>query len=996
MALGKELLGLLLRQVVGETGDKLTGWLKAHFKDPTQALPQALERAHTHAWQCVELALAEPGLSADLRKLTASGALKALLQPVNGLLASWSTAQRQTALRELHIARNAGLLTLDLDFSALGNFAQLSDPNDLLQHAWTQLDAQAAQFTAYPQLNALLVYRTPEGPLLFLALGYFLRQEILKDEDLREELNSKQLRSLCQNQQAGFDALKDLLQQHAGALAQAFATLAAHIDQRFDQQAELLRDMDAKLQRLNAAQGVVEPRLTHVIQDPQERAQVREFLTRLRALPADQRNNPHLLNQLGKLLVATGELHDAEQQFQQAADAEGHYNRYRVLLEQRRWPDALAALLAAVQRDPARFEPFPLRKYRIEKILGAGGFGVAFLCQDIQLNQTVVIKILPQATLSRSVAEVFKEAQALEALNDPRIIRLKHTDYADAAQERPYLVMEYFAGQNLSDYLTQHGKLSPDAALTLAKELAQALQAAHSAGILHRDIKPDNLLVRKTEPGWAIKLIDFGLAAKAQTVRATVAANQAQLSLLGASLGGTYQYAAPEQLGMRSEPVKTYSDVYGFGKTLCQALFLTPNPTPRHWKQLGTHPLHDLLGDCIEDNPQQRPQDFPAVLQALGAAAAPVQPPAAPAPDSAELQRLRQQREATEARLRAVEAEEAKRQRHTEAEAEHQRQLEAERQRHADAERKLCELEAKREAEAKAKREAELLRHLLPPQDIHGWDTVQVQTLQRQVAEALGQPVEQKIKLKDGTMLELVLIPPGEFLMGSPDTEPERDGYYEQQHLVTIPKAFYVGKYAVTRGQFAAFIAATRHLMAGGIYVWNDGWVQDATKSWRDPGFTQDDWHPAVGVNWHDTQAYCAWLTKQTGQTCRLLTEAEWEYSCRAGTVTAYSFGDDANQLGNYAWYGDNGEGQTHPVGQKKPNPWGLYDMHGNVWEWTCSEYAAYGGGEEQRCGSSATARVLRGGSWACGTDLTRSAFRGLDPPNDRFNLNGFRLALGQ
>ena len=99
---------------------------------------------------------------------------------------------------------------------------------------------------------------------------------------------------------------------------------------------------------------------------------------------------------------------------------------------------------------------------------------------------------------------------------------------------------------------------------------------------------------------------------------------------------------------------------------------------------------------------------------------------------------------------------------------------------------------------------------------------------------------------------------------------------------------------------------------------------------------------PVINVSWHDAVAYAEWLREQTGRPYRLLTEEEWEYICRAGTVTKFSFGEDAEKLDEYAWYYENSERKTHPVKTKKPNPWGFYDMHGNVWEWTSSEYGPY------------------------------------------------------
>ena len=151
-----------------------------------------------------------------------------------------------------------------------------------------------------------------------------------------------------------------------------------------------------------------------------------------------------------------------------------------------------------------------------------------------------------------------------------------------------------------------------------------------------------------------------------------------------------------------------------------------------------------------------------------------------------------------------------------------------------------------------------------------------------------------------------------------------------------------------------------------------------------------------INVSWHDAKAYCKWLSEKTGETYRLPTEAEWEYACRAGTTTKWSFGDDEKELEKYAWYNKNSDDKTHPVGEKLPNPWGLYDMHGNVWEW-CEDDWADNYKETPRDGSAnhnqkEDKKVLRGGSLGDDAYDTRSAFRFRYNPTDRNSDRGFRL----
>lgn len=253
---------------------------------------------------------------------------------------------------------------------------------------------------------------------------------------------------------------------------------------------------------------------------------------------------------------------------------------------------------------------------------------------------------------------------------------------------------------------------------------------------------------------------------------------------------------------------------------------------------------------------------------------------------------------------------------------------------------------------------------------------------------------------------EMLIVPAGEFLMGSPDDEPERGATESPRHKVIIPRPFAVGRHAITRGEFAAFVNASGHKTEGGAYVWDGGNVKlDPAKSWRDPGFAQDDSHPVVCVNWDDAQAYAKWLKESTEKDCRLLSEAEWEYAARAGRETPFWWGssitpDQANYDGNYSYAGGKkGEWRqkTVPVKSFEANPWGLYQVHGNAWEW-CEDCwnGNYNGAPED--GSVWTAgdcgrRVLRGGSWNYDPWFLRAAFRVGDATGSRFDFTGFRLA---
>jgi sulfatase modifying factor 1 len=222
-------------------------------------------------------------------------------------------------------------------------------------------------------------------------------------------------------------------------------------------------------------------------------------------------------------------------------------------------------------------------------------------------------------------------------------------------------------------------------------------------------------------------------------------------------------------------------------------------------------------------------------------------------------------------------------------------------------------------------------------------------------------------------------IPAGTFLMGSPDTEKDRQDD-EHQHKVTISKAFYMQTTEVTQGQWKEVMG---------------------TEPWKGERYVKEGPNNAATyVSWNDAVAYCEKLSEKESVTYRLPTEAEWEYACRAETKTTWSFGDDDKALGDYAWYDKNafnvGERYAHQVGLKKPNAFGLYDMHGNVFEW-CHDY--YGEdyykqspAKDPTGPTSGSSRVLRGGSWRLSTRRTRSAGRYWIDADDRDSSDGFRL----
>jgi formylglycine-generating enzyme required for sulfatase activity len=230
-----------------------------------------------------------------------------------------------------------------------------------------------------------------------------------------------------------------------------------------------------------------------------------------------------------------------------------------------------------------------------------------------------------------------------------------------------------------------------------------------------------------------------------------------------------------------------------------------------------------------------------------------------------------------------------------------------------------------------------------------------------------------KLDLGGGVKMDLVLIPAGSFSMGSDkskDSDAIDDKLRAPAHRVTISKAFYLGKYHVTVEEFKRFVAEKN-------YQTDPEQARD-TSTWKSPGgFAQTDDHPVVSVSWNDAKAFCDWLSKKSGGTVRLPREAEWEYSCRAGSTTRYYFGDESDKLGEYAWF-ERKDG-TQAVGRKKPNGFGLYDMHGNAWQWCEDLHGEYSGKDvtDQEGPSAGSYRVIRGGSFGSFPRLCRAAYRG-------------------
>ena len=269
---------------------------------------------------------------------------------------------------------------------------------------------------------------------------------------------------------------------------------------------------------------------------------------------------------------------------------------------------------------------------------------------------------------------------------------------------------------------------------------------------------------------------------------------------------------------------------------------------------------------------------------------------------------------------------------------------------------------------------------------------------------------------------DIVVIPSGGFLMGAFAGEEERENFPKEirdksqpQHRVEV-RQFAAGKFPVTLAQDKVFVNETGR-MNDGCFKWTGSkFEKELSKDWRNPGYQQDEKHPVACISWDDASAYVEWLTQKTGKNYRLLSEAEWEYAARAGTTSSRYWGDDGNMSCAYLNGADqtakakapglfkwtvaacmDGYAYTSPVGHFQPNQFGLYDMLGNVYEWTqdCLNQNYKGAPSDGGAWTSGdwSMRILRGGSWGDSPSTLRAAFRNWNLPTIRLDANGFRVA---
>ncbi|HEY8505132.1 MAG TPA: protein kinase, partial [Gemmataceae bacterium] len=463
MPFASGLLGLGLRQAIDSAIDRVALAVQRHLTDHAEALPRALCRANDRTWRALAVALAGDRLLGRVRALLAGGDVRSVREQVRFFLQTCAPefekepeAYRRTCLAELNDARRAGLLSAEGVTPAelaeqAARFPRFSeDPQTAFAEAQAAVACLTDELAPRCRHLADLIGRpTPGGvPLVLAAFVFFFRREVETDPELARGLNFETLRRLTAAQEAGLARIDGALEGMGRQVDQALASLAAMQDEI----RALFREVCERLDRAEMREPEVRPWHSLSIRGDAEKQAVRALLARFRELPPEEQQHlPGLLNGLGKLQIGTGDFHGAWESFEKAAtaapdaaaQAQAHHNAYRAALEERNWSEALAAILRAVELDPRRFTPFPLHRYRPERILGAGGFGTVFLCHDRNFDEPVVVKSLHAADLERDMAEVFREARVLRRLSHESIIGVRDCEYADpAAAARPFVVMD--------------------------------------------------------------------------------------------------------------------------------------------------------------------------------------------------------------------------------------------------------------------------------------------------------------------------------------------------------------------------------------------------------------------------------------------------------------------------------------------------------------------------------------------------------------------------
>ncbi len=599
------------------------------------------------------------------------------------------------------------------------------------------------------------------------------------------------------------------------------------------------------------------------------------------------------------------------------------------------------------------FATFPqlFGHFRVLRKLGEGGMGAVYLAEDTQLRCQVALKIplVREGDGPKLIERFHREARLAQSVHHPYICPVYAVGEIEGVH---YLTMPFIEGNALSRLVGPERCWKQEEAAELVRRLALALQTLHERQVIHRDLKPHNIMLRADG---APMLMDFGLAC-------ALGGEGPRFTTTGKALG-TPAYMPPELANGDGKAMSPATDVYSLGMILFELLtgrlpfdapdlrvlfyqiLMVPPPSPTTLRADLDRELEAVCLKTLAKEPKERHTgmaELAADLDAYLRGVAARQPPAMTVEKVPASEELRVACPQCGRRLKVPPAFVGKRMRCPGCQG---------------------RFEVPADPQATLTPISMSIRELPP----------------------LAPPAAPKARrageiLMSSLGMKLAWIPPGSFLMGSPASEAKRNDD-ETQHRVTLTKGFCMGIHPVTQGQWRAVMG-------------------------YNPSHFKGDDRPVEMVSWEDCQEFCKKLGAKEGKAYRLPTEAEWEYACRAGTTTPFSFGetittDQVNYDGNYP-YGKGKKGeyrqQTTLVGSFPANAWGLHDMHGNVAEWCQDWYGPYPDKDikDPQSVNSGKARVLRGGSWSYDARYCRSARRYRDAPGYRRQILGVRVCACQ